>query len=61
MKQEGEGALLSAQTTQRLAEEQLKAAQAHEMSIRESQKQLAAVSLDVLYVCVYVHMCRYAT
>ena len=43
VKHEGENALQSAQLTKQLAEEQLVAAQAHEMSIREAQRLLASV------------------
>lgn len=43
VKHEGEIALQSAHLSKQQAEEQLAAAQAHEMSIREAQRQIASV------------------
>ena len=55
VKQEGESALQSAQHAQQLAEEQLAAAQAHEMSIRDAQRQIASVRGGWSIACSTVH------
>ena len=63
MRGEGDKALRDGTAMRELAEEQLRAVKAHEASIHQSQRQLAAVSNSHLhnkiihiYLRTYVHM-----